>query len=81
MEYLLDTPNMLKVLGGALLVIGLLGGGFEFMAAKLPALTTLNRMIVVISGVLLLTTGIAWNLDQPSDTDNTDQSSYNQDNN
>jgi hypothetical protein len=64
---------MLKGLGGALLATGLLGGGFEVMAAKLPALTSLNRMIVGIGGVLLLATGICWHPVPPNNPATIDQ--------
>jgi hypothetical protein len=67
-EQFLYTSNILKLLGGALLATGLLGGGFEVMAAKLPVLTNLNRIIVVIGGALLLTTGVYWGPDQPDNT-------------
>jgi len=53
-----DPPSLLIILGAVLVAIGLLGGGIEVMAAKIPALTSRTRLMVVIGGTLLLAVGV-----------------------
>jgi len=53
-----DTNALLIVLGAVFLLIGLLGGGFELSALRIPPVTRYVRSVAAVIGIAFLTVGI-----------------------
>jgi hypothetical protein len=58
MDLLKDPHTLLIVVGAAFLLIGLLGGGLEISAIKVPTVGKYPRLLLVVLGVLFVVMGL-----------------------
>ena len=54
----MTAQSIIFIFGGLLIVIGVLGGGFEIKELKVPKIAGINRALSLIGGILLVGIGI-----------------------
>ena len=64
MSFTSDT--VLILIGALFLLIGLLGGGIEISAVKVPSAGKLQRAVLAVAGIVLIAVGVNYIKDQPA---------------